>query len=132
MPVCLVRLVASLQVTARADIAYLEKMKDIARTMRYLQLPEDLKSRVIRYHEYVHNVFGTFDTNKLKTFADKLSRPLSAEVKLHCHTNLIKNVPLFDKLDHHISRYLIDCLTVEIYMPGDYVISRASSIRDYT
>ena len=107
---------------SKERIAYLEKMKDIARTMRYLQLPEELKSRVIRYHEYVHNIFGTFDTNKLKTFADKLSKPLAAEVKLHCHTNLIKNVPLFDKLDHHISRYLIDCLTVEIYMPGDFVI----------
>ena len=58
--------VGSIIASYKERIAYLEKMKDIARTMRYLQLPDDLKSRVIRYHEYVHNVFGSFDTNKLK------------------------------------------------------------------
>ncbi len=107
---------------SKERMMYLEKMKDTVRTMRYLQLPEDLRSRVIRYHEYVYNVFGSFETNKLRIFSDQLSKPLSAEVKLHCHTNLIRNVKLFAKLDSHISRYLIDCLVVEIYMPGDFVI----------
>jgi CRP-like cAMP-binding protein len=107
---------------SKERIAYLETMKDTVRTMRYLQLPDGLRSRVIRYHEYVYNVFGSFETNKLRIFTDKLSKPLQAEIKLHCHTNLIRKVPLFEKLDRHISRYLIDCLVVEIYMPGDFVI----------
>ena len=101
---------------------YLEKMNDSVRTMRYLQLPDTVIERVIRYHEYIYNVFGGFTPNKINQFADQLSMPLRAEVKLHCHTNLISRVALFDKLDANISRYLIDCLKIEIYMPGDYVV----------
>jgi hypothetical protein len=103
-------------------VEYLEKMNDSLKTMGYLQLPDGLKERVVRYHEYVYNVFGGFTPNKVNNFADHLSKPLCAEVKLHCHNTLISRVSLFDNLDENISRYLIDCLKIEIYMPGDYVI----------
>mmetsp|Transcript_12350 Transcript_12350/g.22453 ORF Transcript_12350/g.22453 Transcript_12350/m.22453 type:complete len:757 (-) Transcript_12350:56-2326(-) len=99
-----------------------KKMENIGETMEYLNLPTRLKERINLYYWYAWSKSGSAASSKgTGQFLTELSEPLAMEVQLICHSNVIGNIPFFQKADSAVIRRVLDKIKPELFLPGDYV-----------
>ena len=90
--------------------------------MDRMKLPKPLQDRIFYYYEYLFREHGTLDGSVIG-FVPEVSKKLQAEMYLWQRFNLIKSVPFFQKIHPKVIQDIVIDLTVEVYLPGDFIIS---------
>ena len=103
--------------------AYQNKIEAIYDAMGKMNLPEDLKERIFYYYDYVHMEHGTLNGNVVG-FLPEVTKKLQAEIYLWQRFQLINGVPFFQSINPKIIQDMVVLLSVEVYLPGDYVVHK--------
>ena len=74
---------------------YENKFSQVYREVAKLQLPKELRQRVLLYYNYVWFNHGTFDVND-KALSD-LSPSLANEINVFTHRHMVQSVPFFSQ-----------------------------------
>ena len=96
--------------------------------MRFMQIPEETQYRIRKYYEYQReqSEHGFISSDLTKEFVDSLSKPLKSEVLLFTHRQQLDNISIFKKCSHEAVQSVITNLQLEIFLPGDYVVTYGS------
>ena len=96
--------------------------------MRFMQIPEETQYRIRKYYEYQReqSEHGFISSDITKEFVQSLSRPLRSEVLLFTHRQQLDSISVFQKCSHEAVQSIITNLKMEIYLPGDYVVTHGS------
>jgi CRP-like cAMP-binding protein len=104
----------------RDSLGYQALMHDVHSHMDSLNLPSDVRSRVLSYFDFLwsRNKSGS----DRKSFMDKISPSLRAEISLYQHRELISRVDFFHSAP---VGFIVDVamrLDSKLFLPGDFVI----------
>ncbi|GMI32328.1 hypothetical protein TeGR_g7364 [Tetraparma gracilis] len=103
--------------------AYQLKMESIHDAMDRMNLPESLSERIFYYYDYIHMEHGTLDGNVVG-FLPEVTKKLQAEIYLWQRYQLVVGVPFFKNINSRIIQDIVVKLEVEVYLPGDFVITK--------
>ena len=81
-----------------------------------------MQDRIFYYYEYLFKEHGTLN-GSVVGFVPEVSKKLQAEMYLWQRWNLIKSVAFFQNVHPKILQDIVVELTVEVYLPGDFIIS---------
>jgi len=112
-------------VVSQKTVAYArfrQKWDQVLQEMHYYHVPEHIQERVKQYYEYlwVHQKHHSF--NSLYHESSNLSLNLRKEVALFLHRDLVLAVPLFSDVSIDCAAAVAMSLSVQIYMPEDWII----------
>ena len=105
--------------------AYQRKMELLFDSMNHLQLPQNLKKRILMYYDHIWKEYRTLD-GTITYFIPELSKQLSSEVYLYLRTNLILSVPFLRQCSPEVVQELVMRLKSEIFLPADYVVHKGA------
>jgi len=93
--------------------------------MNHLELPQNLKKRILMYYDHIWKEYRTLD-GTITYFIPELSKQLSSEVYLYLRTNLILSVPFLRQCSPEVVQELVMRLKSEIYLPADYIVHKGA------
>jgi CRP-like cAMP-binding protein len=104
----------------RESLGYQSMMHDVHAHMDALNLPFDVRSRVVSYFDFLwsRNKSG----NDLSTFLEKISPSLKAEISLFQHREVLSRVDFFRGAPVGFIVEVSMRLSSKLFLPGDYVI----------
>jgi len=105
--------------------AYQRKMELLFESMTHLELPQNLKKRILMYYDHIWKEYRTLD-GTITYFIPELSKQLSSEVYLYLRTNLILSVPFLRQCSPEVVRELVLRLKSEIFLPADYIVHKGA------
>ncbi|GMH97435.1 hypothetical protein TrVE_jg3233 [Triparma verrucosa] len=103
--------------------AYQRKMEYLFESMNHLELPQNLKKRIIMYYDHIWKEYRSLD-GQVYSFIPELSKQLSSEVYLYLRTNLILSVPFLRQCSPEIVQRLVTALCTEVFLPNDYIVHK--------
>eukprot|EP00944_MAST-04C_sp_MAST-4C-sp1_P015238 g15238.t1 len=103
-----------------AKTKYELKLEDVAECMNNLEMPNDLKNRVLDYYRFMWTTHRTTDGEPVP-FMKELSPSLSDEVDLFLKRSLIMKSELFKDAPADYLRALVPRLNHMICLRGDYI-----------
>lgn len=109
------------------EIVYANKMATINAACDGMELPQDLRGRINRYHSYMS--FHQMDQSSQDMLFSGLSVNLLAEVKLHCMRDVIAGTSFFEGLTPRLISFLVVSFEEATFSPCD-VIVRKNEIGD--
>jgi hypothetical protein len=102
-----------------ARAAFNKRQEEVNDFMRVKRMPADMQARVRDYYEYIwetrHNVS---DENVLR----ELPHTLAVDVLIHINKDILQKVEFFKNANEIFIREVVDMLTVETFLPEDYII----------
>jgi CRP-like cAMP-binding protein len=98
-------------------------MELLFESMVHLELPQNLKKRILMYYDHIWKEYRTLD-GTITYFIPELSKQLSSEVYLYLRTNLILSVPFLRQCSPEVVRELVLRLKSEIFLPSDYIVHK--------
>ncbi|GMH76366.1 hypothetical protein TrST_g6558 [Triparma strigata] len=105
--------------------AYQRKMELLFESMNHLQLPQNLKKRILLYYDHIWKEYRTLD-GTITYFIPELSKQLASEVYLYLRTNLILSVPFLRQCSPEVVQELVMRLKSEIFLPSDYIVHKGA------
>jgi hypothetical protein len=103
-----------------------EKFDITTTTMKNLNLPEKLQTKVTGFLTYTQNMLDS--QNELKSFLDTISPSLRQEVIQYIFSETLKNNPIVN-YDLNLIDFLTKKLETQIHMPEDQIITQGESGR---
>ena len=103
-----------------AKTKYELKLEDVAECMTNLEMPDELKNRVLDYYRFMWRTHRTTDGEPIP-FMKELSPSLSDEVDLFLKRSLITKSELFKDAPADYLRALVPRLNHMICLRGDYI-----------
>jgi CRP-like cAMP-binding protein len=103
--------------------AYQRKMEYLFESMNHLELPQNLKKRIIMYYAHIWKEYRSLD-GSIHAFIPELSKQLSSEVFLYLRTNLILSVPFLRMCSPEVVQRLVVTLQTEVFLPNDYIVHK--------
>ena len=98
-----------------------EKFDSTTSTMKNLNLPEKLQTKVTGYLTYTQSLLDS--QNELKSFLDVISPSLREEVIQHIFAETLRNNSIFN-FDESLIQFLTKKLKTQIHMPEDEIITQ--------
>ncbi|GMI38080.1 hypothetical protein TeGR_g329 [Tetraparma gracilis] len=103
--------------------AYQRKMEYLFESMNHLELPQNLKKRIIMYYDVMWKEYRSLD-GSIHQFIPELSKQLGTEVFLYLRTNLILSVPFLRQCSPEVVQNLVITLKTEVFLPNDYIVHK--------
>ena len=98
-----------------------EKFDSTTSTMKNLNLPEKLQTKVTGYLTYTQNLLDS--QNELKAFLDVISPSLREEVIQHIFAETLRSNSIFN-FDESLIQFLTKKLKTQVHMPEDEIITQ--------
>lgn len=99
-----------------------EQLEMVQQTMRSIKLPEDLQDQVLSYLQYINE---TPDVHtELDKFLGLLSPKLRHRILSHLHSQVIKNVDIFEGCSQIEVSFIMNNLRILLFLPGETIINQ--------
>jgi CRP-like cAMP-binding protein len=102
---------------------YQTKMEYLFESMKRMDLPSEIQSRVYSYYDYIHRAHGTLN-GETTMFIPELSKKLAAEVLMYLRMDMIHKVPFFQNISPEVVQQLVLKLTLQVFLPKEYICVR--------
>ncbi|CAM8887874.1 unnamed protein product [Rhodiola kirilowii] len=122
-------LIGNMQTYLQSTTIRLEEMRvkrrDAEQWMSHRLLPEHLRGRIRRYEQYKwQETRGVDEENLVHT----LPKDIRRDIKRHLCLDLLKRVPMFEKMDDQLLDALCDCLKPVLYTDDSYVVREGDPV----
>lgn len=116
-------LIGNMQTYLQSITTRLEEMRvkkrDSEQWMSHRLLPEHLRERIRRYEQYKwQETRGVDEENLLQN----LPKDLRRDIKRHLCLDLVRRVPMFEKMDDQLLDAMCDCLKPALYTEDSYIV----------
>ncbi|GAA0167148.1 ligand-gated ion channel [Lithospermum erythrorhizon] len=115
-------LIGNMQKYLQSITSKVEEMRvrkqDTEQWMSHHMLPEHLRGRVRRYEQYKWQETRGVDEESLM---NNLPSDLRTDIKRHLFWDLVKRVPMFEKMDDQLLDAMCDCLKPVLYTEGSLI-----------
>ncbi|GMI98987.1 cyclic nucleotide gated channel 1, CYCLIC NUCLEOTIDE-GATED CHANNEL 1 [Hibiscus trionum] len=103
------------------------KRQDAEQWMSHRMLPENLRERIRRYEQYKwQETRGVEEENLVAN----LPRDLRRDIKRHLCLDLLKRVPMFDKMDEQLLDAMCDRLKPVLYTDKSYILREGDPVEE--
>ncbi|CAN8237703.1 unnamed protein product [Cochlearia groenlandica] len=103
------------------------RKRDAEQWMSHRMLPDDLRKRIRRYEQYKwQETRGVEEENLLRN----LPKDLRRDIKRHFCLDLLKKVPLFEKMDEQLLDAVCDKLKPVLYTENSYAIREGDPVEE--
>ncbi|MDH5719045.1 MAG: cyclic nucleotide-binding domain-containing protein [Spirochaetia bacterium] len=109
---------------ANIDISksnYQEKMEKINAFLKYREVPENIKERVIHYYEYLWD--SRLGSDETQMISD-LPPSIKIDISMHLNKNIIEKIPMFKGASQEMIKALVLELKPVVFTPGDLVVEK--------
>jgi hypothetical protein len=104
--------------------SHLNRVEAVTQYLRQRNVPNDLKSRVKNYYDYMwERRRGLHE----EAFLKDLPVPLRLEIMHHLTSELLDKVPLFKYASPSLKNILLMALSLRTYGPEDYIVHQGES-----
>ncbi|KAD5961205.1 hypothetical protein R6Q59_014165 [Mikania micrantha] len=122
-------LIGNMQTYLQSTTIRLEEMRvkrrDAEQWMSHRLLPQPLKERIRRYEQYKwQETRGVDEDNLIRN----LPKDLRRDIKRHLCLNLLKRVPMFEKMDDQLMDALCDRLKPVLYTEHSYIVREGDPV----
>ncbi|KAG6387765.1 hypothetical protein SASPL_152957 [Salvia splendens] len=122
-------LIGNMQTYLQSTTLRLEEMRvkrrDAEQWMSHRLLPDNLKERITRYEHYKwQETRGVDEENLIRN----LPKDLRRDIKRHLCLDLLKRVPLFEKMDEQLLDAMCDCLKPVLYTEDSYIVREGDPV----
>ncbi|KAL1552762.1 Cyclic nucleotide-gated ion channel 1 [Salvia divinorum] len=122
-------LIGNMQTYLQSTTLRLEEMRvkrrDAEQWMSHRLLPDNLKGRITRYEHYKwQETRGVDEENLIRN----LPKDLRRDIKRHLCLDLLKRVPLFEKMDEQLLDAMCDCLKPVLYTEDSYIVREGDPV----
>ncbi|XP_057798629.1 cyclic nucleotide-gated ion channel 1 [Salvia miltiorrhiza] len=122
-------LIGNMQTYLQSTTLRLEEMRvkrrDAEQWMSHRLLPENIKERIRRYEHYKWQETRGVDEENL---IQNLPKDLRRDIKRHLCLDLLKRVPLFEKMDEQLLDAMCDCLKPVLYTEDSYIVREGDPV----
>nr|XP_043631220.1 cyclic nucleotide-gated ion channel 1 [Erigeron canadensis] len=122
-------LIGNMQTYLQSTTIRLEEMRvkrrDAEQWMSHRLLPEPLKERIRRYEQYKwQETRGVDEDNLIRN----LPKDLRRDIKRHLCLQLLKRVPMFEKMDDQLMDAMCDRLKPVLYTENSYIVREGDPV----
>lgn len=122
-------LIGNMQTYLQSTTLRLEEMRikrrDAEQWMSHRLLPDSIRQRVRRYEQYKwQETKGVDEDNLIRN----LPKDLRRDIKRHLCLDLLKRVPMFEKMDDQLLDALCDRLKPVLYTEGSYILREGDPV----
>lgn len=122
-------LIGNMQTYLQSTTLRLEEMRvkrrDAEQWMSHRLLPDSLKERIRRYEQYKwQETRGVDEENLIRN----LPKDLRRDIKQHLCLDLLKRVPLFEKMDDQLLDAMCDCLKPVLYTEDSFIVREGDPV----
>lgn len=122
-------LIGNMQTYLQSTTIRLEEMRvkrrDAEQWMSHRLLPESLKERIRRYEQYKwQETRGVDEDNLIRN----LPKDLRRDIKRHLCLQLLKRVPMFEKMDDQLMDAMCDRLKPVLYTENSYIVREGDPV----
>ncbi|KAE8722117.1 putative cyclic nucleotide-gated ion channel 10 [Hibiscus syriacus] len=103
------------------------KRQDAEQWMSHRMLPENLRERIRRYEQYKWQEKRGVEE---ETLIANLPRDLRRDIKRHLCLDLLKRVPMFDKMDERLLDAMCDRLKPALYTDKSYILREGDPVEE--
>ncbi|KAK8654482.1 hypothetical protein V6N13_128450 [Hibiscus sabdariffa] len=103
------------------------KRQDAEQWMSHRMLPENLRERIRRYEQYKWQETRGVEE---ETLVANLPRDLRRDIKRHLCLDLLKRVPMFDKMDEQLLDAMCDRLKPVLYTEKSYILREGDPVEE--
>ncbi|KAK8509674.1 hypothetical protein V6N13_093529 [Hibiscus sabdariffa] len=103
------------------------KRQDAEQWMSHRMLPENLRERIRRYEQYKWQETRGVEE---ETLIANLPRDLRRDIKRHLCLDLLKKVPMFDKMDEQLLDAMCDRLKPVLYTDKSYILREGDPVEE--
>ncbi|KAE8703651.1 Cyclic nucleotide-gated ion channel 1 [Hibiscus syriacus] len=103
------------------------KRQDAEQWMSHRMLPENLRERIRRYEQYKWQETRGVEE---ETLIANLPRDLRRDIKRHLCLDLLKRVPMFDKMDERLLDAMCDRLKPVLYTDKSYILREGDPVEE--
>ncbi|XP_024541742.1 protein CNGC15b [Selaginella moellendorffii] len=103
------------------------KRRDSEQWMRHRQLPPVLRDRVRRYDQYKWVTTRGVDEEML---VQTLPLDLRRDIKRHLCLDLVRQVPMFDKMDERLLEAICERLQPVLHTEGNYIVREGDPVNE--
>ncbi|KAH1073743.1 hypothetical protein J1N35_026071 [Gossypium stocksii] len=103
------------------------KRQDAEQWMSHRMLPENLRERIRRYEQYKWQETRGVEEEALIA---NLPRDLRRDIKRHLCLDLLKRVPMFDKMDEQLLDAMCDRLKPVLYTDKSYILREGDPVEE--
>lgn len=122
-------LIGNMQTYLQSNTIRLEEMRvkrrDAEQWMSHRLLPEDLRERIRRYEQYKWQETRGVDEEFL---IHNLPKDLRRDIKRHLCLDLLKRVPMFEKMDEQLLDALCDRLKPALYTEKSFIVREGDPV----
>ncbi|KAG6383236.1 hypothetical protein SASPL_157019 [Salvia splendens] len=122
-------LIGNMQTYLQSTTLRLEEMRvkrrDAEQWMTHRLLPDNIKERIRRYEHYKWQETRGVDEENL---IQNLPKDLRRDIKRHLCLDLLKRVPLFEKMDEQLLDAMCDCLKPVLYTEDSYIVREGDPV----
>ncbi|XP_073131667.1 cyclic nucleotide-gated ion channel 1-like isoform X2 [Henckelia pumila] len=122
-------LIGNMQTYLQSTTVRLEEMRvkrrDAEQWMSHRLLPDNLRERIRRYEQYKwQETRGVEEENLVRN----LPKDLRRDIKRHLCLDLLKRVPMFEKMDDQLMDAMCDRLKPTLYTEGSYIVREGDPV----
>ncbi|XVF22386.1 hypothetical protein REPUB_Repub12eG0168100 [Reevesia pubescens] len=103
------------------------KRQDAEQWMSHRMLPENLKERIRRYEQYKWQETRGVEEEML---ISNLPKDLRRDIKRHLCLDLLKRVPMFEKMDEQLLDAMCDRLKPALYTDKSYIVREGDPVEE--
>ncbi|CAM8962419.1 hypothetical protein QQ045_003052 [Rhodiola kirilowii] len=122
-------LIGNMQTYLQSTTIRLEEMRvkrrDAEQWMSHRLLPEHLRERIRRYEQYKWQETRGVDEQSL---VHNLPKDLRRDIKRHLCLDLLKRVPMFEKMDEQLMDAMCDRLKPSLYTQKSYIVREGDPV----
>ncbi|XP_022757541.1 putative cyclic nucleotide-gated ion channel 13 [Durio zibethinus] len=103
------------------------KRQDAEQWMSHRMLPENLRERIRKYEQYKWQETRGVEEEKL---ISNLPKDLRRDIKRHLCLDLLKRVPMFEKMDEQLLDAMCDRLKPALYTDKSYIVREGDPVEE--
>ncbi|XP_022770569.1 putative cyclic nucleotide-gated ion channel 13 isoform X2 [Durio zibethinus] len=103
------------------------KRQDAEQWMSHRMLPENLRERIRRYEQYKWQETRGVEE---ETLMSNLPKDLKRDIKRHLCLDLLKRVPMFEKMDEQLLDAMCDRLKPALYTDKSYIVREGDPVEE--
>ncbi|XVF33181.1 hypothetical protein REPUB_Repub17cG0146500 [Reevesia pubescens] len=103
------------------------KRQDAEQWMSHRMLPENLRERIRKYEQYKWQETRGVEEEML---ISNLPKDLRRDIKRHLCLNLLKRVPMFEKMDEQLLDAMCDRLKPALYTDKSYIVREGDPVEE--
>ncbi|KAF9671145.1 hypothetical protein SADUNF_Sadunf12G0017100 [Salix dunnii] len=123
-------LIGNMQTNFRSPTARMEKMRikrrDTEQWMSHRLLPDNIRERIRRYEQYRWEETRGVDEEEM--LVQNLPRDLRRDIKRHSCLDLLKRVPMFEKMEEQVLDAMCDRLKPVLYTEESYIVREGDPV----